>query len=96
MQILQRLNERISTYVVKWLQHLNEDHATVPMLAKSDRADLRRLALYGIESHPSPAHRALLDQLLQDPDTEVSVAAQAVQMKLNDLVNMSLESLKAN
>jgi hypothetical protein len=95
-QMFQRLNERTSAYVVKWLHNLNDDHGTLPLLAKSDRADLRRLALYGIESHPTPAHRALLNPLLQDPDAEVSVAAQAVQMKLNDLANVSLETLEAN
>ncbi len=96
VQVFQRLNEGVSGYAVKWLQNLNDDHGTLPLLAKSDRADLRRLALYGIESHPSPAHRALLRQLLRDPDTEVSGAAEAVRQNLDQLADTPLKTLRAN
>ncbi|NQV35327.1 MAG: hypothetical protein HQ515_21715, partial [Phycisphaeraceae bacterium] len=45
--------KRSSGSQAKWLSQLSEDHPVVPMLAHSDRSDLRRLALYAIESHPS-------------------------------------------
>jgi hypothetical protein len=67
----------------------------IPMLALSDRADLRRLSLYAVEAHASPAHKVLLNQLLLDPDSEVSLAAEAVQMKLNDLANVPVDTLRA-
>ncbi|NQV35326.1 MAG: HEAT repeat domain-containing protein [Phycisphaeraceae bacterium] len=90
-EIVERRSDRST---VGWLQNLGSDHALIPMLAKSDRADLRRLALYAIESHPSAAHRALLEQLLKDSDTEVSTAAKAVKENLDDLANMQVETLK--
>ncbi len=80
---------------IPWLRATNEDYVIVPMLAKSDRADLRRLALHAIESHPSPSHKRLLEQLLHESDTEVSSAARAVQIKLNNLANVPVETLKA-
>ena len=82
-------------YTDKWLQQMAEEHAIVPLLAKSDRVDLRRLALPAIESFPSSAHRALLDQLLQDVDPEVSTAAGAVKKTLDDLFTVKVETLKA-
>lgn len=80
---------------VNWLSQSSEDHPVVPMLAHSDRPDLRRLALYAVEAHPSPAHKILLDQLLLDTDPEVNTAARAVEQNLEDLANLSPETLRA-
>ena len=91
-EIVERRSDRST---VGWLHNLSSDHALIPMLAKSDRADLRRLALYTIECHPSAAHRALLETLLQDTDPDVSTAAGAVKKHLNTLANMQVETLKA-
>ncbi|NQV35295.1 MAG: hypothetical protein HQ515_21555 [Phycisphaeraceae bacterium] len=95
-QFFQEIVER-NPYIspVGWFQSLDSDHALIPMLALSDRADLRRLSLYAIESHPSPAHKILLDQLLQDRDAEVRLSAEAVQTKLNNLANVPVDILKA-
>ena len=81
---------------VNWLSQSSEDHPVVPMLALSERADLRRLSLHAIESHPSPAHKKLLDQLLQDRDVEVSTAAMTVKRNLDDLAKTPLETLRAD
>ncbi len=83
-----------SEFPAKWLSQLSEDHPVVPILARSERADLRRQSLHAIEAHPSPAHKRLLEQLLHDSDTEVSSAAQAIQTRLNDLANVPVETLK--
>ena len=94
-QLYQTLTaQRSRHYTDKWLQQLAEDHAIVPRLATSDQAGLRRMALYAIESFPSAAHRALLDQLLQDSDPQVGTAATAVKNNLDELANMSLETMK--
>ncbi|MCF7972232.1 MAG: hypothetical protein K9N55_00290 [Phycisphaerae bacterium] len=83
-------------YTDKWLQHMDQDHAIVPILARSDQADLRRWALYAIEAHPSSAHRALLESLLGDTELQVRGAAAAVRKNLDDLGSTSLDTLKAD
>jgi hypothetical protein len=90
------VTEKSRHYTDKWLQHMDQDHAIVPILAKSDQADLRRWALYAIEAHPSSAHQMLLNQLLQDGDDTVRTAARAVKKHLEDLATISLESLRVN
>lgn len=90
------ITKRSRYFTDEWLGQMEEDHAVVPLLAASNRADLRRMALYAIEAHPSLAHRALLEQLLQDGDSEVSRAAKAVKETFEDLANTSVEQLRAN
>ncbi|NQV35296.1 MAG: hypothetical protein HQ515_21560 [Phycisphaeraceae bacterium] len=90
------VTEKSRHYTDKWLGQMAEDHAMVPLLAKSDRADLKRLALYAIESFPSSAHRALLGQLLPDSEPEVSTAARAIRNNLDKLATTPLETLKAD
>ena len=89
-------SERSRHHIAKWLRQVDEDHAIVPLLARSDQAELRRLALYAIESFPSVTHRALLEPLLADTDLQVRGAAAAVRKNLDDLVSTSLDTLKAD
>jgi hypothetical protein len=71
--------------VAAWLAHGAPAHRLVRMLAEANEPSLRLLVMGALREHPTPAHRAILQRLLHDPDEQVRGAAQAVAAALTAL-----------
>jgi len=67
--------ERLRKNVPSWLTHAQPDSLLVEMLARSEDSDLRLMVMGALREHPTPEHRRLLEQLLEDPDPAVRTAA---------------------
>jgi hypothetical protein len=72
-------------YLSLWLEHNEPSSHLVDMLAKADDPKLRTLALGALRSYPTPDHQALLQQLLNDPDSAVREGAEKVSRELKAL-----------
>jgi hypothetical protein len=71
--------------LAQWLVHEAPAHMRVELLTKDPDPELRLLAIPTLEAHPTPAHLALLEGLLQDSDERVRQAAQEARVNLRDL-----------
>ena len=68
-----------------WLAHEKLHDPLVAMLADAEEPVLRLLVMDTLRSHASPAHRAILQRLLDDPDASVRQAAKNVANELAEL-----------
>jgi len=76
-----------------WLENKCPTHSLVPALARSSDPALGMVCLGALRSHPSPAHRALLESFLKDPDAGVRSAAEKVRDDLARLASTPLSEL---
>ncbi|MGD0519103.1 MAG: hypothetical protein ABSA26_16330 [Thermoguttaceae bacterium] len=77
--------DSLMKYLPLWLEHNEPASHLVDMLAKADDPKLRALALGAVRANPTPEHQALLQQLLNDPDSTVREAAEKVSKELKVL-----------
>jgi len=69
------------------------DYSLIEILAQHENPALRVLALEAIRRYPTAQNRAILEELLNDPDEQVRTAAQQVASELKAIENMPLEDL---
>jgi len=81
--------------IALWLEHTRPDHPLVAMLAEEPDHRLRLLVMGALKSHPTPANRAIMRQLLTDPAPEVKAAAQDVEAALRELAATEPSELAA-
>jgi len=88
--------ERLRKNVPLWLAHTQPDHPLVEMLAGSEDPDLRLMVMGALREHPTPEHRRLLEQLLEDPVPAVRTAAMDVEAHLKALAAESPSHYASN
>lgn len=79
-----------------WLENVCPSHSVVPALAASSDPALRLVCMGALRSHPTPAHRALLESLLKDSDPAVRAAAENVRKDLARLASTPLSELASD
>ncbi|MHC4086128.1 MAG: HEAT repeat domain-containing protein [Planctomycetota bacterium] len=98
-KVLYELNSEKSNVkperVKDWLANVEPGHPLMPMLADDENPAFRMLVLDAIKAHPTPANRAILQNLLQDGDEEVRKAAEEVAAALKSLKEAPVEQLAA-
>ena len=65
-----------------WLEHTERNSPLVPMLAKSEKPELRLMVMGAIKTLPTARHQEMLAQLVGDPDPTVRAAAEEVSEQL--------------
>ena len=80
-----RNRERYLESVTRWLSHDRPEHPLVRMLARAEAPELRAMVPPVLASHPSPEHRDLLENLLEDPDPAVRRSAEKAQSEIEAL-----------
>ncbi|MHC4665597.1 MAG: hypothetical protein ACYS9T_06520 [Planctomycetota bacterium] len=95
--ILSQLREGGKDYkpdrIAAWLEHEQQDHPLVTMLADANEPGLRVLVMGSIREHPTPENRALLDKLLSDSNEEVRTAAERIAEELRSFGQTPLTEL---
>ncbi len=95
--ILSQLKEGRRDYkadeIAAWVEHEEQGHPLVKMLAGAGEARLRVLVMGAVREHPTPENRALLDKLLNDSDDAVRAAAERTAEELKAFGQMPLAKL---
>ncbi len=77
--------QRLRKNIRLWLTHTQPGSPLVATLAESDDPDIRLLVTGALREYPTPRHRRLLEQLLEDPSPAVRAAAKDVSTYLKTL-----------
>ncbi|MBN2579027.1 MAG: HEAT repeat domain-containing protein [Pirellulales bacterium] len=89
-------NKQLWKNVPLWLEHNAPDSPLVEMLARSENPELRAMVFGALRSDPTPGHRALLAELLKDPDPKVRAEAEKVAAELKTLAAAPLREFTSD